>query len=285
MSDRSSLNSGSQTAAAQPAAELRVPAPAAAGAPTDAGPGRRVNPHLHHVREHLERIRNGMTHVARAEDVFLGPCDDEAFWELIGFRLAGHPSLILGAVRFPRLERPGLEHGRESLASFLSAPSLGRADLSAPPGAFPVLLPRGHETLPRFLKGLRSGRRSRPLYLESVQLEFAFDLRLSSPAAVDVMRRRVAPLRVHLFRTARGHVLRGQAHGPLDGPNRRQRFLSVCDVEQLTPQGRYRLPALVLNRSFVTMSADVADRETHLAAAHWVPFALGSANPSHLLAS
>lgn len=225
-----------------------------------------------------------MTHMLDPENVFLGNVDGDTFWELIGFRLAGHSSLIFGAVCFPRLDRPSVDHGRESLASYISSPSAGHGDLGAPPGTFPVLLPRSHETIPRFLGGLRAGRRPNPVYLESVQIEFAFDLRLSSPAAVDAMRRRARPLSMHVFRTTRGHVLRGHSHGTQEGPNRNKRFVQVCDVEQLTPRGRYKLPSLVLNRSFVTVTADVGDRETDLASAHWVPFKPSSASPVHLLA-
>lgn len=267
-------------------AEIRSPG-ASSGPPVSKGSDPStagVNPHVHHAREHLERIRNGITHLPRPELVFLGEEGDDFFWELIGFRLSGHPSLVFGAVRFPRLDLPGVDHGRESLASFLTAPTVGPGGFHAPPGAFPVFLPRSHETIPRFLRGLRAGRRPAPVYLETIQIELAFDLRLSSPAALEVLRQRAAPLSIHLFRTARGHVLRGYSHGPLGGPNLRQRFMSVRDAEQLTPGGRYRLPALVLNRSFVTLTADVDDRETDLAAAHWVPFASASATGTHLLA-
>ena len=186
---------------------------------------------------------------------------------------------------FRRRDLPGIEYGRESLATYLSAPpAAGWGDrMIAPPGAIPVILPRAYDTIPSFLQGLRGGRSTQSVSVDPARIEVAFDLRLHSPAAVAALRRRAGPLRPHLIRTVEGHVLRGLSHNPGDGPGRPGPFIAMRDTEQLTPRGRYRLPNLTLHRSFLGVSADVGARDRRLTSVHWVPFLESSANGRHLL--
>ena len=241
--------------------------------------------HLAHARQHLERLSQGVTALGDPQRVYLGHEHGDFFWELIGFRLVGHPSLIFGAVPFRRTDLPGIEYGRESLASYLSAPpAAGWGDrMMAPPGAIPVILPRAHDTIPSFLKGLRGGRSTQSVSVDPARIEVAFDLRLHSPAAVASLQRRAGPLRAHLIRTVEGHVIKGRSHDPSDGPGQPRPFVAMCDAEQLAPRARYRLPNLALHRSFLGVSADVGARDRQLTSVHWVPFLESSANGRHLL--
>jgi hypothetical protein len=243
--------------------------------------------HLTHARQHLERIRQGVTALGDPKRVYLGHEHGDFFWELIGFRLVGHPSLIFGAVPFRRRDLPGIEYGRESLATYLSTPpAAGWGDrMMAPPGAIPVILPRAYDTIPSFLQGLRGGRSTESVSVDPGRIEVAFDLRLHSPAAVASLQRQAGPLRPHLIRTVEGHVLRGMSHHPGDAPGQPGSFVAMRDTEQLTPRGRYRLPNLALHRSFLGVTADVGAKDRRLTSAHWVPFLESSANPRHLLLS
>lgn len=241
--------------------------------------------HVRHARDHLQRLEQGLAVVEDPFEVFLARDDTDLFWELIGFRLTGHPGLIFGAVRFRKHDFPGIEFGRESLAAYLSAPSasLGQPGLDSPPGMIPVLLPRVHETIPTFLKGIQAGRKPCPIYIEPSTIRVAFDLRMYNPSGLENFRQRAGPLQKHLFRTLDGHVLRGLSHGAADGPNRLRTFVAIKDAEQLTPRGRYRLPMLAIRRSFLTLTAEAGNSEAGLAAPNWVPFVPATAHAAHLL--
>ncbi|MEZ4415302.1 MAG: hypothetical protein R3E10_06075 [Gemmatimonadota bacterium] len=252
----------------------------ASGAPTR----ERANPpHLEHIREHLQRVETGHLTVTDPEAVYLGHRDGDLFWEVIGLRLAGHPSPILGAVPFRMHDFPGVVHSREPLASFLSAPAVkgrgGRPSL-APPGWIPILLPRARETIPGFLKALRAGRVPKPVLIDPSTIELAFDFRLENPFGLASLRR---PLLRHLIRTERGHLITGYCHDPLEGGTQTPAFLPIKDPVQHTVQGSRRLLGLTLRRSFITLMVDISDDETRMAAAHWVPFSPASATPHHLL--
>ncbi len=219
------------------------------------------------------------------ENVYLGPEDGDFFWEIVGFRLSGHPFPVVGAARFRRHDYPGVGDARESLAAFLSSPPRPpRSDESAsPPGTISLLLPRATETIPAFLRGLRAGRSVARVHLDPELIEVAFDFRMHNPSALDSLRAKAGPLCQHLFRSARGHVIAGRCHGVVHGTERDRRFIALTEVEQRTPRGRFRLPALVLNRSFVALSADVSEEEARFASANWVPFLSTSASAKHLL--
>jgi hypothetical protein len=255
------------------------------GAPILKAPDAALDNHVRHAREHLDRLQQGLATVQDSGQVFLARDETDFFWELIGFRLTGHPGLIFGAVRFRRHEFPGIELGRESLAAYLSAPSasVGQPGLDSPPGMIPVLLPRAHETIPTFLKGVQAGRKACPIFMDPSTVRVAFDLRMYNPSGLDNFRQRAGPLRKHLFRTMDGHVLGGFSHSTADGPNRRRTFVAVKDAEQLTPRGRFRLPTLAIHRSFLTLTAEAGNSEAGLAAPHWVPFVPATAHTDHLL--
>ncbi|MEZ4422311.1 MAG: hypothetical protein R3E98_02790 [Gemmatimonadota bacterium] len=239
-------------------------------------------PHIEHIREHLLRVETGHIAVTDPEAVYLGHAEGDRFWEVIGLRLAGHPSPILGAVPFRRHELPGVLHSREPLASFLSSPATpgrGGGPLLAPPGWIPMLLPRARETIPAFLRSLRAGKVPKPVLIDPGTIELAFDFRLENPFGMASLRR---PLLRHLIRTERGHLITGYCHDPMEGSTQ-PAFLHVKDPVQHTAQGSRRLLPLAIRRSFITLMVDISDDETRMAAAQWVPFSPASATPHHLL--
>ena len=77
-------------------------------------------PHFAHVREHLERVRDGYSFIPNPESIYLGRQEENHFWELVGLRLQGCPVIVLAAMRFERFERKGVRDSRESLASYLT---------------------------------------------------------------------------------------------------------------------------------------------------------------------
>jgi hypothetical protein len=78
-------------------------------------------PHFSHVREHLERVRDGYSFIPDPESIYLGRQETDHFWELVGLRLQGFPVIVLAALKFRLAVRnwvlflPGVA-SREALA-------------------------------------------------------------------------------------------------------------------------------------------------------------------------
>ena len=75
------------------------------------------HPHFEHVREHLERVRDGYAYIPDPEQVYLGRQEEDHFWELVGLRLQGCPVVVLAALRFERLERSLRRHAESRVAA------------------------------------------------------------------------------------------------------------------------------------------------------------------------
>lgn len=236
-----------------------------------------VKPHLRHVVEHLERVRSGHTVTPNPEAVFLGGEDGDSFWELIGMRLVGCPVVVLAALRFRRHDLPGIDHARESLATYLFPPPAPRD--TGDRGMIPALLPNARERISAFLSGLRAGRTVTPVHLDPEHIELAFDFRMHNPWALESVRRAVGPLRTYIFRTRDGHLLKGQSravHGS-DG------FVAVQTPVQLLGAGEVPLPTLILRRSYLGLMVDVTDESPRLAAQNWLPFLPVTASQKSIL--
>jgi hypothetical protein len=237
------------------------------------------HPHFEHVREHLERVRDGYAYIPDPEAVYLGRQEKDHFWELVGLRLEGCPVVVLAAVRFERLSRKGIPDSRESLATYLSTPASGTEDGRR----LTALLPHQDQKIPQFLAGLRAGRELTPVSIDRVRVEVAFDFRADNPSAVKDLRDAASPLRSHYYRTARGHVLRGESHElrPVEGSE--HRFTAVRSPEQLLPQGVLHLPTLFMAHRFIGLQVDVSDEAARLAVRNWVPFLPGVASSEGLI--
>jgi hypothetical protein len=227
----------------------------------------RQQPHFAHVREHLERVRDGYSFIPHADSIYLGCQEANHFWELVGLRLQGLPVVALAALRFKRLERKGVPDARESLASYLSAGS----DSGDDQRHLVALFPNKDQPIPQFLAGLRGGREFTPVRLDRLRVEVAFDFRADNPAATRVGRE-ASPLRMHYFRTVEGHVLRGESHEVEPHSPSGHRFLAVRAPQQLLPQGVIHLPTLFVAHRFIGLQVDVSQEAARLAARSWIPF-------------
>lgn len=235
-------------------------------------------PHFEHVKEHLERVRDGYSFIPDAESIYLGQQEKDHFWELVGLRLQGCPVIVLAALRFRREARPGVPDARMSLASYLSVnPDPEAKDARR----LTALLPNKDQEIPAFLAGLRAGREFAPVSIDRLRVEVAFDFRADNPSAI---RDKAAPLRSHYFRTVSGHVLRGESH-QVDEPLGGQvaRFLAVRSPEQLLPQGVIALPTVFVAHRFIGLQVDVTDEAARLAVRNWIPFLSGAASREGLI--
>jgi hypothetical protein len=237
------------------------------------------HPHFEHVREHLERVRDGYAYIPDPDQVYLGRQEKDHFWELVGLRLQGCPVVVLAALRFNRLERKGVPDSRESLSTYLSTPTPGASGERR----LIALLPHKDQEIPQFLNGLRAGREFAPVNIDRVRVEIAFDFRADNPSALKDLKDAATPLRNHYYRTSKGHVLRGESHElkPVEGSE--HRFIAVRSPEQLLPEGVLHLPTLFMAHRFVGLQVDVSDEAARLAVRNWVPFLPGVASSESLI--
>jgi hypothetical protein len=237
------------------------------------------HPHFEHVREHLERVRDGYAYIPDPEQVYLGRQEEGHFWELVGLRLQGCPLVVLAALRFERLDRKGVLDSRASLATYLSTPQSESGDGRR----ITALLPHKDQAIPQFLMGLRAGRELARVSIDRVRVEVAFDFRADNPSAVKDLRDAASPLRDHYYRTTGGHVLRGQSHelNPVEGSE--HRFLAVRSPQQLLPRGVIDLPPLFMAHHFVSLQVDVTSESARLAVRNWTPFHPGTASGEGLI--
>ena len=237
------------------------------------------HPHFEHVAEHLARVRDGYQFIPDPDQVYLGRQEKDHLWELVGLRLQGCPVVVLAALRFPRLDRKGVADSRESLATYLSTPAPG----SSGERRLTALLPHKDQKIPQFLTGLRAGREFAPVSIDRVRVEVAFDFRADNPSTLKERRDAAGPLRQHYYRTAEGHVLRGESHElkPVEGAE--HRFVAVRSPEQLLPEGVIALPTMFLAHRFVGLQVDVTDEAARLAVRNWVPFLPATASADGLI--
>jgi hypothetical protein len=237
-------------------------------------------PHFEHVREHLERVRDGYSFIPNPESIYLGRQEENHFWELVGLRLQGCPVIVLAAMRFERLYRKGVPDSRESLASYLTTnPDPDREEQ----GQLIALLPNKDQQITQFLAGLRAGREFSPVTIDRVRVEVAFDFRADNPAAVRDLRDAASPLKNHYYRTVGGHVFRGESHQVVatDGPA--HRFLAVRSPQQLLPQGVIHMPTLFVAHRFIGLQVDVTEEAARLAVRNWIPFLSTTASKESLI--
>lgn len=237
-------------------------------------------PHFEHVKEHLERVRDGYSFIPDPDSIYLGRQEKDHFWELVGLRLQGCPVIVLAALRFKREQRTGVPDARMSLASYLTV----NPDMDSPDGErLTALLPNKDQEIPAFLAGLRAGREFAPVNIDRLRVEVAFDFRADNPSAVRDKKEAAAPLRSHYYRTVCGHVFRGESHQVASFGAPVARFLAVRSPEQLLPQGVIALPTVFVAHKFIGLQVDVTEEAARLAVRNWIPFLSGTASREGLI--
>jgi hypothetical protein len=247
--------------------------------------------HLTHVAALLRHIHAVRTGDGAAESkapaaLFLGLDEGSHFWELIGFRVRGHGSVVLGAIRFPRQPSKQEAHARRSLIHYLSQPpkELGLSGTARPAGLIEVRLPDAQEPIPAFLARMRAGEPVRAIYVHADHVDLAFDFRVDNPSEDRHVRMNQRSAEVHVLRTVGGHVLSGYCGGLHTKLHKDGDFLALSQAVQHTPARKLLLPNLALHRAFLTMDALCpagAGPETWTE--HTIPFLAALAQSRHLL--
>lgn len=245
------------------------------------------DPAAEHVTTLLRVLNFGADAVPAEEgELYLVREEDDAFWELLGFRIRGCPGILLAAVRFQRQPRTQQKHARSSLIHHLShlPRETGGSASEHAPRMLAVLLPEPAEDIPTFQRRVRDGNHARRAYVDVDSVELAFDFRVENPSVHREQNPNLLPPERHLFRTTQGHLLSGTAFGVHGKLRRREEFLAIRDPEQHTPRASQTLPTVALRCGMIAMVADLAAAETvDQWLARTAPFLRESASSSHLL--
>jgi len=204
------------------------------------------------------------------------------FWELVGFRVAGLPRALVGAVRFQAQSRDRSSFARRPLGHFLSSPpqskSLDRA--SYPADLIEVRVPRQGESLPDLLGCLKRDEPAGTLFLDAEIIDAAFDFRAQNPSLERPRLAGGSGQRL-VVRSREGHVLSGVATNLSARLRSEHQFVVLTGVRQWLPEGQLRLPTVVLHRRALTMLTEIQDGEEDAPLPH--PFDRRLANPAHIL--
>lgn len=246
---------------------------------------------MEHVRELLHRLcgRDAEEEEGAIQlptESYIGNGESGEFWELICFRIWGHPHLLLGAARFSRHEDAMVDYGRESLPYYLTRPEAhGESGTGGPVGrpSLSVIFPQPDEPVPTFLEALRVRAERSVVQVDPARVQFAFDFRSANPSSVS----RIRPEHTHpvptAFRTAEGHVLVGATKNLAERLQDPSSFLMLLDPVQRTAGGTHVLPTLALHRSFVAAAAEAPDPDDDRSLERLLPFDLGTALATPLL--
>lgn len=217
-------------------------------------------------------------------EAYIGNGSTSEFWELIGFRIWGHPHLLLAAVRFPRQAGAMVEYGRESLPYFLMYPNEARTARPGSHSTLEVILPGPDESVPLFLQALRDGEERPIVRVDPNRVQFAFDFRTVNPSSLSRIRPEPIHPRTTAIRTTEGHILVGATKNLPDKLEASTDFLVLLNPVQRTPHGTHVLPTLVLHRTFVAAAAEVPADADERSLERLLPFSSGTALASPLLA-
>lgn len=232
---------------------------------------------------YLKRLLEGTADPAGpGEFLYLARGTTEGFfWELVGLRVKGLTRALVGAVHFQSQTRERSTFARRPLGHFLSSPpqniALDRA--SYPADLIEVRVPCRGESLPDLLGRLKQGEPTGTLYLDAEMIEAAFDFRAQNPSLERPRAARPVGQRL-VVRSREGHVLSGVTTNLSARLRSEHQFVALAGVEQWLPEGKLRLPTLVLHRRTLTMLTEIPEGEEGLLP-H--PFDRTRANASHIL--
>lgn len=222
-------------------------------------------PHLLMLLHAVERARKTPAGVPddleTTPNLYLLGSGEASFWELLGLRLEGFPSLLVGGVRFRRQAKDRDDLSRQSLVSYLSNPNreMGVSETPRPAHLMEVILPDTRQPILRFIERCRAGHRPPHMLVDISKIRFAFDFRLQNPSRMRQAGELTAAER-YLFRTSSGHLLSAVPHRLPTKLHREDPFLALTRPVQHTSTEDRVLPTLVVHRNFVTMTAPVGGK-------------------------
>jgi hypothetical protein len=207
---------------------------------------------------------------------------DTHFWELVGLRVSGHASLLLGALSFRR-QQSGPGYSRQSLPSYLAtACPIGERNSAGLPTVVGVELPSTRESVREFLGALDGKLLRHRVLVDKELIQVMFDLRAQNPSTERVLRRAKPVRRTVVLRTRDGHVLSGvlldlEAKLQRDSP-----FLAITMGVQHTVHGNVPLPTLFVQRRYISMLSLLEDQPLEMRLS-CIPFQPENANPLFLV--
>lgn len=179
-------------------------------------------------------------------------------WELIGIRVRGVETPILGAVHFQCQERGS--RARRALSDYLSNSPVkpGVSATAFPRHLVPLAVKPDDERFLGFTRSLEAGREPRIVHIANECIEVAFDFRTGNPS-VEKGRFAHHEPEDRAFRTIEGHVLLAKVAALEEKLHRDARFLGLQQVRQVTGCGTIELPNLIVNREYLTLTAEWSD--------------------------
>ena len=276
--------------------DLRGPAPEPSSAPADRGaPSAPVEQAGRQSRDHLERYIRAVEEHRRTgtgskpvtpESLYFVDGEQDALREVVGFRMRGHGSALMGAFILPRHHRSVVPNGRPSLASFLSRPPrrIGYAMDPPAPGLITAFMPDVTESIPSFMERLRRDRGS-PINVDAAVIDIAFDLRLSNPSEIREHSHASARAERSVFRTIGGHVISGVSVGLQQTLHKDDRFIALAAAVQHRPSGDIPLPTLAVNRSILALQSPLSDGDLDDAVRSTLAFHPDTASDENILGS
>lgn len=235
------------------------------------------------MRRRLKETSCGWTGKRVDDDELVAPGVGNRFWELVGMRIRGHSSLMLGAVQFRR-QSSDVKHARQSLPSYLASDQ-SKDDVNGIglPTVVSVEFPTATESVREFLDELSGKPRRNRVLVDKSLIDVVFDLRADNPSVgkLSCPSKRVS--RTVVVRTREGHLLSGNLLNLEICLSRELPFIALTMGVQHTVHGNCPLPTLFLHRGFLAMLS-VVDEETPLARQlRCTPFQVSRANPMHLV--
>lgn len=211
---------------------------------------------------------------------------DSGIREVIGLRVQGHPTCVLGAVQFRRQNDEPASLARQSLVSFLTSPRTNsEVSKQLRCGKLVALnVPSTAEAVEEFVDRLSAGNCGSPTLLDPNLIQLAWDFRSENPSEQKTGRPAKSVIHTIVVRSAEGHVVSGVAVDIRMKLWRPTPFLAITHVVQHTAERMMPLPTLIIHRHFLSMIGVVRKSESIEA---WLEssaaFSAKTANSEHLL--
>ncbi len=238
--------------------------------------------HLEFLRRRLRETAAGWAGRDLDDSELIADSTDGHFWELVGLRVSGHESLLLGALSFRR-QTAGPGYSRQSLPSYLATDCpIGDRNSAGLSTLVRVELPTARESVSEFLGDLKGKQRRHRVLVDKELIQVMFDLRAQNPSTEKVIGRAKAVRGTVVLRTRDGHVVSGILLDLEAKLRRDPSFLAITMAVQHTVHGNVPLPTLFVQRRYISMLSSLEGRplEEKLSC---VPFQPKNANPLYLV--